>query len=160
MIEIWHTLNDERFAEWWKKKFPAKLLPVLPRVANALCAAKSFEFSDEGDIVAVIPVYDIMGAMVDLCAWNPSQPDRTYLLTGAGRDLNIAAAVHAQAYRKPLHVAANPIEWLLAGGTGSCPVRGYEHLTGVQRIITDDETYRRIEADIRAMYPVPSRHVA
>lgn len=157
MIDIWHTLDGERFAAWWQRVHPTRVLHMVPKSAPITPDGRGFEFDEGGISAAILPVLDDAGEMVDMCAFEPLSPSRWWLWRGEGVDLNLEAVSHARAFRKPLIVAANPIEWLLSDCAASMPLRGCSHLMGVARVQCDAATYARVEGDIRAAYSVPVR---
>jgi hypothetical protein len=156
MIDIWHTLDPDRFTAWWQRVNPARVLHQVVHSASVTPDGRRFEFDEGGFNAAILPVFDHNGEMVDMCAFEPLSPSRWWLWRGDGVDLNLNAVAHARAFRKPLTVASNPMEWLLHDCAASMPLQRCCHLMGVARVQCDAGVYARIEGDIRAAYPVPA----
>jgi hypothetical protein len=87
--------------------------PVLP-VGDRL-----FEFADDGPWMALQPVEDASGGVVDVIAWDPAEPDHSRLLTGDGEALGL---IELELVREgeAIMVYATPHSWLRAGGRGLC----------------------------------------
>lgn len=156
-MDIFNTLDSERFAAWWHRVNPARVLHQTVMSAPVTPDGKRFSLDEGGISAAILPVFDWQGVMVDMCAFEPLSPTRWWLYTGEGVDLNLNAVAHARGFRKPLTVCATPMEWLLEDCTASMPLRKCDHLMGVSRVVCDDAVYERVQSDIRAAYPVPDR---
>lgn len=155
---IWDALDsDERFSAWWRRAYPDTPQPVYPRDAPISYGQGGgrFTFYEHGESAAILPVMDIYGQIYDLVAWHPARPAQWWLHEGVGRALGEDAIDKARLWSRPLTVPANPHEWVIGGGVGCCPLRGYEVLMGVGSVQCSPAIHKAIERDIRAAYPVP-----
>lgn len=72
--------------------------------------------------VIILPIME-SGDLVDLLAFSPRAPDSWALRRGAARLLgagNIPRDADWQSGERQVQIFANPLEWLIAGGSGIC----------------------------------------
>jgi hypothetical protein len=72
--------------------------------------------------VFVIPAHDD-GAVIDLIAWRPAEPNQWYQRTCAIDLLGERRAFCCYFEQKPLKLWSTPAAWLLAEGDGACALR-------------------------------------
>ncbi|HWL06441.1 MAG TPA: hypothetical protein VNQ99_16160 [Xanthobacteraceae bacterium] len=80
-----------------------------------------FDFSDSGELSAVIEVFDIdLETVIDLVAWPCSDPVRFATAFGIAAGLGIDQVTNPASFflGKPLAVHHTPLSWLQAGGQG------------------------------------------
>ena len=120
-LDIYNALDHERFSNWWLKKFPDKVLKSWPGIGIIKINGDRFDFDVGGAVAPIIPVC-FNDHVIDLCAWLPNDPTKTYLLGGEGIDLNIIGLRQATIYQTNFDVYESPVEWLVNGCEGGCPL--------------------------------------
>ena len=84
----------------------------------------TYKPAPDGDYAAILPVCDIDGEIVDLCAWFVDAPGRWWLRHGDECFVLGARALGRAAYfGDPIELHATPQAWMLAGGLGTCILR-------------------------------------
>ena len=78
-----------------------------------------FEVDDAGRRAALQPVEDAGGAVVDIIAWHPGNPDRWRFLTGEGEALGLIE-LELLPEEETIICYSSPLSWLRAGGRGLC----------------------------------------
>jgi len=126
---------------------------------------------DTGPAACVVPVFDggtlgELWALHDLVAFTLDQPSRWWLRRGVGvllgpdwPDYRVTLA------NEPLPLFSTPLDWLRAGGRGSCVVDWSAHLPlhlgSVENIVCDTpELASRLYAALNSERSGPSIHVA
>jgi len=94
-----------------------------------------FEFADDGRWMALQPVEDAGGEVVDIIAWDPAEPERCRLLTGEGEALGL---IELELLREGETIIcySSPASWLRAGGRGLCLLTS--DWLAVQRILNGE----------------------
>jgi hypothetical protein len=93
--------------------------------------------------------------LTDLAAWRPTDPTTWWLRLGSGDILNPETVEHADHFKKPLIVHANPLVWLQHNCQG-CVFLAWRSglrlaLGGIQQFgCTDEDTGRRLDELLRS----------
>lgn len=140
-------------------------------VAHIVADARTFQFSNTGDPAVIVPVSDdyddidlFAEGLVDLVAFNPSDPSRFWVLHGTVPVLNTSAVEYARpclGIDYPLSVNSTPLAWLRRDRDGivvldwQCCLRLW--LGGATRILCDTELLaRRLSKALKEpLFPVP-----
>ncbi len=96
-----------------------------------------WEPSAEGRDAILLPVADADGALVDIVAWLPYEPERWYMRVGIHGVLGWDELNAAKVYCRSVVVNASPLDWLLAGGKGcvALTVEAGVHFLGVPELV-------------------------
>ena len=155
--EEFHLYETDRATAYLK----AKGAPDGMMVANAdvTVFGERWKPSADGMIHAlIVPVCNAF-EMVDLIAFDPKAPDQWYTRTGLHSMLGIVELQRAILYGHLIVVHDTPLQWLLSGGEGCCPLTmdSCVAFQGVGEIKASDRVFEMITERLEIEYPRPKK---
>ena len=159
LMKEWSVFGADRSQPWLQKKGCSIEVAELARNCDALLSTSTWTPTlDAGMPVVLFPVVR-EGELIDIVAFEPTKPDRFYLRAGVDCMLGADNAAHASVYRLPLRVHETPLEWLVGGMIGCCPLTwdARKHLMGVIEIESSEAMFKSVIASLAEMYPTPKR---
>ena len=149
--------GNDRSTPWLEKKGCPVHVSEMARNCDAVLTHDTWgSVLDEGVPVLLFPVVTD-GWLVDIVAFEPSNPDKWYLREGKARILGAENLRYAKVYKTDLIVHNTPLDWMLSGMDGCVSLTCFsgEDFVGVKKIIGSKSTHEEICHAIRAAYPLP-----
>jgi len=113
---------------------------------------------EDGNFDVMLYPVTYNGEVFNVVAWEPQKPKKWYLRVCDDSILGMTNVYEARTFRKPLRVFDNPMEYIMAGEKGCCPLTtdACLELIGLE-IECSDQMFKKI-GDIRdEYYPLPKR---
>lgn len=151
--DIYQALDHDRFAAWWEKKYPGRLLHAIPGIGKIRHDGDRFVFDAAGKDAAILLIND------DLVAWYHDKTTIAYQFNGHIFDANISGLCEAVVYGKSFQAHDSVMSWLIADCTGGCPLSEsiwleYKQLPEIT--VSTAEMARRVEQAMNRLAKVPT----